>query len=1126
MPANNPNAPAPGGKSAKGRAAGDNASAGSDPRTDCGAGGSAFPERTEAAPRPSEQLFRAAVEQAADAFFLCTLDGKILDVNRRACDSLGYTRAELLSMTLADVDPEVESRRHRERFWESLVPREPITIEGVHRRKDGTTFPVEVRACLVQLGEELRMLGLVRDVTERKRAEGAINASERNYRELFDAADDMIFVHDAETGAFRDVNRAALDAFGYTREEMMAMAVEDISVGGPPFTQSEAERLIRKSAREGTIAFEWHCRRKSGELFWCENRLKRAVIGGEDCVLCVARDVTERRRAEEARRGRVHFLESLDRVNRAIQQADDVERMLWDAAEVVRSIYDCDRVWLLYPCDPDAPSFRVPVERTRPEYPGACVINQEVPMTRGLARDLADALASDEPVCSTFGTERPVCEQIAAQFDVASQICMAVYPKTGEPWVFGMHQCSHARAWTEEERRLFQQIGRRLGDALGELLIFRDLRESEKRYRDLVDRMTDVIFTLDRRGVVTSVNPVIESLLGFTPDEITGTHFGAFLLEDSLPQTQRTFERVLSEGEATDSAVMIHKDGGLRYVEYSSSAIERHRDVVGVRGILRDVTDRKQAEDLVRVQRDLGAALGATNSLDEGLRLGLEAAIRVAQMDCGGVYLVDEFSGSLELACHRGLRPAFVAAVSHYEPDSPHVRLLKETQPIYTEHGRLDLPRNDAEPRGGLRAFATLPLRHEDRVIGHMNVASHVREDVPESCRPALEAIANQMGGAIARLRAEQSLRDSEQRYRDLVENSTYGVAIHQDGRIRYANRAALGMLGYGSMEEIVDKSVLDFVHPDDQAEIASRIRGVLETGTPAPPVERRLLAADGRVVDVEVSGTRLTYRGRPAIQSIFADVTERKQAQERLHEMETQLAHVSRVSAMGEMVAGIAHEISQPLYAVVNFAKASGNCLAAEGELDVETLREWNAAMAETAARAGGIIQRLRDFVRRAPPHRARVDVNEVVRESVDLLAFEAHRRGVTLSPELSEPAPAAFVDRVQIQQVLVNLIQNALEALDGPGGNGRPRVAIRTGASGPFATISVADNGPGLPQDATKIFDAFVTTKAGGLGMGLAISRTIVEAHDGEISAASNPGGGAVFQLKLPTPRRHNDC
>jgi two-component system sensor kinase FixL len=220
----------------------------------------------------------------------------------------------------------------------------------------------------------------------------------------------------------------------------------------------------------------------------------------------------------------------------------------------------------------------------------------------------------------------------------------------------------------------------------------------------------------------------------------------------------------------------------------------------------------------------------------------------------------------------------------------------------------------------------------------------------------------------------------------------------------------------------------------------------------------------------------------------------------------------------MGEMVAGIAHEVSQPLYSVVNFAKASRNVLAGEGPPNLDELRQWNDEIATAAARAGEILRRLRSFARRAEPEYTRASIHELIEEAVELVAFEARGRQVAVELKLCEAAAPVDLHRVQIQQVLVNLLRNAYEAIEQVSVEVR-RVTIRTRAAGQFVEVSVADSGPGLsPDQQLRMFEPFVTTKPDGLGMGLAISKTIVEAHGGTLWATSNPGGGAVFHFTLP--------
>jgi transcriptional regulator with GAF, ATPase, and Fis domain len=193
--------------------------------------------------------------------------------------------------------------------------------------------------------------------------------------------------------------------------------------------------------------------------------------------IMVLRARIERKRADEERLAHLRFFEIMDRVNLAIQGTNDLEQLMSDVLDAVLSIFDCDRAWLIYPCDPEASSWSVPMERTKPEYPGASVRGLEIPMDSEIQRVLRTVRDTDGPVPFGPGSVYPLPEWLREQFRVQSQLIMATYPKTGKPWAFGMHQCSCARAWTQEEQRLFQEINGRLADALTSLLAYRDLRE-------------------------------------------------------------------------------------------------------------------------------------------------------------------------------------------------------------------------------------------------------------------------------------------------------------------------------------------------------------------------------------------------------------------------------------------------------------------------------------------------------------------------------------------------------------------------------------------------------------------------------------------------------------------------
>jgi signal transduction histidine kinase len=205
------------------------------------------------------------------------------------------------------------------------------------------------------------------------------------------------------------------------------------------------------------------------------------ATGEVDEFIGTAVDVTERKQAEEERRAQLWFFESMDGINRAIQRTSDVEQMLGAVLDVVVAVFNCDRGWLIYPCDPEVASHRVRMERTRPEFVGAFGLGAEIPNDPEVADAVRAVLASGGPVRFDPESGHPLPSAPAERFSVRSMIAMAVYPKMDKPYMFGLHQCSHARIWTPPEERLFQEIGRRLADGLDTLLAFRDLRKSERK---------------------------------------------------------------------------------------------------------------------------------------------------------------------------------------------------------------------------------------------------------------------------------------------------------------------------------------------------------------------------------------------------------------------------------------------------------------------------------------------------------------------------------------------------------------------------------------------------------------------------------------------------------------------
>jgi C4-dicarboxylate-specific signal transduction histidine kinase len=246
-------------------------------------------------------------------------------------------------------------------------------------------------------------------------------------------------------------------------------------------------------------------------------------------------------------------------------------------------------------------------------------------------------------------------------------------------------------------------------------------------------------------------------------------------------------------------------------------------------------------------------------------------------------------------------------------------------------------------------------------------------------------------------------------------------------------------------------------------------------------------------------------------------DVTEPRRAEEELRQAQGDLTRVARIAAMGELTASIAHEINQPLAAVATNASASLHWLAVQPPNLDEAQQAMANAMNE-ANRASGVIDRLRTLLQKAPPQLRPVDVNEVIRDVLTLAHRELVTSGVATRTELSPDLPTVLGDRVQLQQVMLNLIMNAIDAMITV--KDRPReLVIKSDMDAEGVLVEVQDSGIGLdPKQASRIFDSFFTTKPDGIGMGLSISRSIVEAHGGRLQAEPGPSHGAVFQVILP--------
>jgi signal transduction histidine kinase len=284
---------------------------------------------------------------------------------------------------------------------------------------------------------------------------------------------------------------------------------------------------------------------------------------------------------------------------------------------------------------------------------------------------------------------------------------------------------------------------------------------------------------------------------------------------------------------------------------------------------------------------------------------------------------------------------------------------------------------------------------------------------------------------------------------------------------------------------------------------------------------DHRIVLPDGTVKHIQTIGHPVFDGTGEIVEYVGTamDVTERKRAdeeRERLHQLEADLAHMNRVGIMGGLAASLAHEIKQPITAAATNARACLRWLQCD-QPDFEEVREASSRMLKDATRAIEIIKRTSSLYKKGTSQRELVDINEVIEEMIVLLRNEGKGSGVSIRSELASNLPRVKGDRVQLQQVLMNLVLNSVDAMKNV--SGRRELTLSSQLDGNSQLlVSVSDTGTGLPPEMEQIFDAFFTTKPHGTGMGLAISRTIIESHGGRLWATSNSGGGAIFYFTVP--------
>ncbi|MBN1295001.1 MAG: PAS domain S-box protein, partial [Candidatus Latescibacteria bacterium] len=411
---------------------------------------------------------------------------------------------------------------------------------------------------------------------------------------------------------------------------------------------------------------------------------------------------------------------------------------------------------------------------------------------------------------------------------------------------------------------------------------------SERNYREIFDNVNDAVFIQDIKTLkFLDANKKACEMYGFSHKEFLAADF-AELNIDRPPYTYKNaktlIQKTIAEGSQIFEWVNIKKNGQTLPVEISLK-----KAVIGgndrILTIIRDITDRKRTEQIQLIQRDIGLALSTAENIPNILHYILKALILIDEIDSGGIYLIDNSTGDLSLAVHMGLSNNFIKNALYYPHDSLQFNMVAAGENIYvTPNNGQYFP--DWLKKEKIKTYSVVPVKYKGKVIASLNLSSHTVENFSGDTRNTLESVSAQVGNVIGRLQVEEALAESEKRYRTLIESSPVAIHIISEGKIVYINSKGVETLGGSSPEDFVGKESINFTHADYH-QIGRERRDALYRGEKVDSIEQKFLRLDGEARDVEVSSSCIEYKGKPAIQVVYNDITERKLGETALRKSE-----------------------------------------------------------------------------------------------------------------------------------------------------------------------------------------------------------------------------------------------
>lgn len=633
-----------------------------------------------------------------------------------------------------------------------------------------------------------------------------------------------------------------------------------------------------------------------------------------------------------------------------------------------------------------------------------------------------------------------------------------------------------------------------------------------------LEASNDILLVVDKKGTVVLSNTTAARVYGRHIDKITGTCLWDYYSKDDSKIVKEHFNTVFQTGKPLGYA---DTKGASWYYIMLYPIFDADSKPAKIAVYSQDITDLKNTESLLKLQRDLGMALSDTGDLREILSMVLDTLLHIDGIDAGGIYLVDETTGGVNLAVHKGLPEEFIKGATHFNSDSPGFDFIMQGIPIYWDHEGTSKKSDTIRIYGGFKGVAIIPVIFNNKVIASINLVSFQKTSIPIIARVILETIASRIGGVIERTKAQETLAEREKRYSTLFDSANDAILIISDGIIIDCNNKSTDTFKC-SKDDLLGQLYETFLSEDqhDGERSYRRPSTLLQMVLYQEPLSYECIhkCPDGTLFESEVSLSSTELKGEYYIQAIIRDITDRKKREE-------EQIMLSKFETISRLSAGIAHDFNNLLSAI------TGNIELAESyhEQGDKTALRLSRAL-EACSRAKDLISQFAILSRSRPTDRASRSISPLIRASANIALTGSDIRHECYLPD---DLWTVEFDDGQIMHAINNIIINAKEAMPHGGavnitaGNvfiGKDRIesSIRIN-KGPYVRISVHDAGKGIDQESiSKIFDPYFSTKdlgpEKGIGFGLTTAYYIINRHGGYLFAESTVGKGTTLVIYLP--------